>query len=109
MTAVPPVIELIFSADCPNVDLARERLRAAFSLVDRQPEWLEWERTDPDAPPHAALYGSPTVLVNGTDVSGSEATASADSCRVYPAGPGGFSRAPEVESIVAALRSAEVK
>ena len=107
MTTAAPSIELIYSADCPNVDLARKHLREALDLFGGLPEWQEWDRAQPDAPPHVARFGSPTVLVNGADVGGSAISAMADSCRVYESSSGGLARAPDVESIVAALRSTD--
>ncbi len=105
-------IELIYSADCPNVDLARNRLASAFSVLGMHPEWVEWERQDPAAPEYAVRYGSPTVLINGRDVAAGLAApgpaaasraGEADSCRVYPASAG-FDRAPSIEQLVEAMR-----
>jgi hypothetical protein len=96
-----PSVELIFSPDCPNVDLARGRLAKALSARGRPAVWTEWNRESPEAPSHVRQYGSPTVLVDGQDVSASLASA-ADSCRVY-ASDDGFDRAPSVSSLVEAL------
>ncbi len=100
-------VELIYSDDCPNVELARNRLTSAFAILGVEPEWVEWERLDPAAPEYAVAYGSPTVLVNGRDVAAGLAApgpaSEADSCRVYPE-IGGLDRAPSVELLVEAIR-----
>jgi hypothetical protein len=94
-------VELIFSPDCPNVDLARGRLTEALSILGRVPAWTEWNRESAAAPEYVRRYGSPTVLVDGRDVSASPASL-ADSCRVYPSDEG-FDRAPSVQALIAAL------
>jgi hypothetical protein len=94
-------VELIFSPDCPNVELARGRLTEALSTLGRVPAWTEWNRESPAAPEYVRGYGSPTVLVDGRDVSASPASL-ADSCRVYPSEPG-FDRAPSVRALIQAL------
>jgi len=94
-------VELIFSPDCPNVDLARGRLTEALSTLGRALAWTEWNRESSAAPEYARQYGSPTVLVDGRDVWASPASL-ADSCRVYPSDEG-FDRAPSVQALIAAL------
>ena len=94
-------VELIFSPDCPNADLARGRISEALSALGRVPSWTEWNRESPTAPAYVRGYGSPTVLVDGRDVSASPASM-ADSCRVY-ASDAGFDRAPSVQALVEAL------
>lgn len=63
-----PVIELIYDADCPNVEFAREALREALSAAGLPLRWTEWLRGSADAPKHAERYSSPTVLVDSRDV-----------------------------------------
>src|SRR5690606_32530264 len=66
--------------------------------------WLEYEAADPTLPAHARGYGSPTVLVDGADVSGAMPETSA-CCRLYQHG-GDNRGAPSVEQIVETLRKA---
>jgi len=98
------MVELIYSQECPNVANARERLLRAFSAVGITPHWQEWDRNDSASPAHAHAYGSPTILVNGRDVTGIGPSADgADACRVY-ASSGTFDGAPGVDVIANALR-----
>ena len=99
------IVELIYSSDCPNVAAARKQLLRAFAAVGAMPRWLEWDRNAPESPSHARAYGSPTILVNGCDVMGMDASADgAEACRVYVSAPGTFDGAPAVEVIARALR-----
>jgi len=102
-------VELIYSSDCPNVAAARQQLLQAFATVGATPRWLEWDRDDSTSPAHARAYGSPTILVNGRDITGMEASADgADACRVYSSAPGTFDGAPALEVIVNALRESGI-
>lgn len=97
-----PTVELIYDRDCPNVPQARENLLRALAQAGLAPRWREWDRADAGAPGHVRAYGSPTVLVNGKDVAGSD-TADAACCRIYTSGEGGHQGAPPVALIVTAL------
>jgi hypothetical protein len=101
-----PRLELIYDADCPNIDDARAQIRAALTAAGLPLEWREHDRADPDAPAYARQHGSPTVLVNDRDVAG-DTPAQAASCRIYINGQGRQQGVPPVETIVAALRAAE--
>ncbi len=96
-------VELIYDPDCPNVDSARKRLNHALTLADRPTEWTEWNQEDPEAPGHVHRYGSPTILFNGTDVSGVSQDADANNCRIYKAEDGGFQGVPSIETISSSL------
>jgi len=100
-------VELIYDRDCPNLSAAREALMRAFAQAGRRPAWTEWDRQSPASPPHAARYGSPTILVGGRDVGGAQAADQADSCRVYDHGAGGLRGVPPVDLVAAALRAAD--
>lgn len=98
-------VELIYCRECPNISLARERLLQAFAAASVTPQWQEWERNDSASPVHARAYGSPTILVNGRDVTGMEPSGDdAGACRVYAHASGTFDGAPSVDAIAAALR-----
>lgn len=101
-------VELIYFRECPNISLARERLLQAFATAGITPQWQEWERDDPASPAHARAYGSPTILVNGRDVTGMEPLREgASACRVYTLASSATDGAPNVDTITTALRETQ--
>lgn len=74
-------IELIYFQGCPHVAEARANLAAALAHAHLETPVQEWDRDDPSAPSYTRQYPSPTVLVNGRDVSGDAAEAGGASCR----------------------------
>jgi len=88
-------VELIYFSGCPNADAARRNLRAALGVTGAGSQWQEWDQNDPVAPGRIRQYGSPTILVNGRDVTGVAAGVAAAACRA--------DGAPSVELIRAAL------
>lgn len=90
-------IELAYFDGCPHADRARENLAAALGRVGLAPEWIEWDLESPSTPDRVRGLGSPTVLVDGCDVTGAEpdARVSALACRA-----GG---APTTDQIVRGL------
>jgi hypothetical protein len=100
-----PKVELIYDADCPNVEAARQQLRRAFQELSQSPAWEEWDRGAPSSPPYARQYGSPTILVDGKDVSRVSPSDGADCCRVYRSEHYGLQRVPPIETIASALRN----
>lgn len=111
--ATSPEVVIVYSPGCPNLRLARRRVRAALHASDRALHWREWSRESPDTPAFARAYGSPTVLVEGREVApatrgepGSKGAARRpDCCRLYPDGHGALEGAPSVRAIVEALRA----
>jgi hypothetical protein len=95
---MPPTVELIYFDGCPHVEPARVNLREALATLDLATDWQEWEQGDPASPPHAKQYGSPTVLVNGRDVTGVGAGVGALACRA--------DGAPSMDTIRNALEGA---
>jgi hypothetical protein len=95
--------ELIYFRGCPHVDAARTVLERAFSLLNRAPQWTEYQTDDPALPAHARGYGSPTILVDGHDVTGVGGGGSASSCRLYRDEQGRPTEVPRIEQVVAAL------
>lgn len=98
-----PKVELIYNADCPNVNGAREQLRRAFSELGVSPMWQEWDRKNPSIPPYAVHYGSPTILVDEHDVAGALPSDGPDCCRLYRDEAGPYRGVPTVQAILAAL------
>ncbi len=98
-------VELIYDVDCPAAEDARKNLRDALRHLNLPPRWTERERSSPAVPEVMRAFGSPTILVNGNDVAGTEA-AGAASCRIYRQQPGSLAAVPPVEMIAAALNRA---
>ncbi len=99
-------VELIYEKTCPNVEAARELLLGAFADIGIAPRWHEWEVGAPQAPAHVHGYGSPTILVDGKDVSGRMDTGHDYCCRVYAHRDSGNKGVPAVADVVQALNSA---
>lgn len=101
-------VELVYEKTCPNIDAARSQLSRAFAEVGITPRWQEWEVSTPQAPAHVHGYGSPTILVNGQDISGNVIAGDDYCCRVYSYEEHRNRRVPAVADIVRALRSAQL-
>ena len=100
-------VELIYDHDCPNVTKARAQLSQAFAEAGIEPGWREWQRDDPAAPNYVCGYGSPTILVNGKDVAGAQASEGISCCRLYSNSDSNLQGVPCVQLIVGALRAAD--
>jgi hypothetical protein len=97
------LIHLLYFPDCPNVGAAREALREALTRVGANWQLNELDVTDPRTPTHLSSWGSPTILIDGADVAGDDASESC--CRLYP---GSETRgAPSPRMIEAALLRAQ--
>lgn len=98
-----PRVELLYFTGCPQVDAARQALRAALEAEGLAPAWQEWNGDDARTPADRRGYGSPTVLVDGRDVA--TAPAAGDRCcRIYREGAA-LRGAPGAATIRAALRA----
>ncbi len=97
-------IELIYAPDCPHLGLARDRLASALQSTGLGAEWLEWDQADEKSPDYARAYASPTILIDGEDVSTDGLEVDALSCRLYRAEDGGVTGAPPESLIAMALR-----
>lgn len=98
-------VELVYEKTCPNIEAARAHLLRAFTEAGITPSWQEWEVTTADAPDYIHGYGSPTILVNGNDVSGDMAGGDDYCCRVYSHGEQTNKGVPAMADIVRALKS----
>ncbi len=94
-------VAILFDADCPNVDTARERVASALDRVGQPARWRELDLADPRTPAQWRGFASPTVLVDGRDVATGSSGHSA--CRLYRDADGRLDVAPSVESIAAAV------
>lgn len=90
-----PRIDLVYFEGCPNADKARENLKSAIEATGRGLTWSEWDLMSEATPDSFRGHGSPTVLVDGEDVTGDGAEAAAMACRA--------DGAPSVEVISARL------
>lgn len=88
-------IELLYFEGCPHADEARGEVRIALRLCGLPPTWREWDTTGSDTPASLKGYGSPTVLVDGLDVTGGT-SGSGIGCVV--------AGAPRADIIIAALK-----
>jgi hypothetical protein len=94
----PPLVELVYFPGCPHVEVARAALRVALERSGLAPVWQEWDQTTQAAPAHVHWLGSPTVLVDGRDVTGPRAPTAGRACRA--------DGIPTSELILAALAAA---
>lgn len=100
-----PTVELVYDRGCPNVAAARAHLLRAFVQAMLTPRWSECLIGDTAIPQHVRGYGSPTILVDGRDVSGAEPGPDA-CCRLYGTEGGRLSGVPSVSQIASALARA---
>ncbi|MEO7736125.1 MAG: mercuric transporter MerT family protein [Kofleriaceae bacterium] len=91
-------IQLLTFPDCPNAGPAREALREALreARVDVSVEEIDISHDDAAAALRA--WGSPTILIDGADVTGAKPSEGEIGCRLYTGGT------PSVAQIRAALR-----
>ncbi len=76
---MPLRVDLVFDEGCPHVERARDNLRAALRQAGLPQVWVSWRRSD-RIPDRYRGYGSPTVLVQGRDVTGMRGVASGPAC-----------------------------
>ena len=76
-----PRIELVYFEGCPNASQARENLREAVGASSQALTWSEWDLMAESTPADFRRFGSPTVLVNGEDVTGESVGTEAMACR----------------------------
>ncbi len=74
-------IELVYFDGCPNAEKARESLQAVVGAGPGAGAWSEWNLSDEATPERYRRFGSPTVLVDGEDVTGPDAGSAAMACR----------------------------
>ena len=95
-------LQLLHFSGCPTVERARAAVRDAIAAEHLDLAIEEIDVEDPAAPTWTRGWGSPTVLIDGEDVSGQPAPVllQASSCRLYAGG------APSVDVIRSRLRRA---
>lgn len=97
-------VELVYEKTCPNISAARTQLLRAFANTGITPRWQEWEVSTDDAPDYVHGYGSPTILVNGKDVTPATHDGDDMCCRIYAGNEDGHKGVPALADIVSALR-----
>ncbi len=93
--AAPPKIELLYFEGCPNAPRARENLRSVLEAMGAELSWREWDLLSDSTPAGLRAFGSPTVLIDGMDVTGRGGSGIGVACRA--------DGAPSVEQIAAKL------
>ena len=91
-------IQLLTFEGCPLAGAARVGLEAALADCGMK-EYEEIDILDPETPDELRGWGSPTILVNGADITG-RPKGNNVSCRVYP-GPEGV---PDRSEIIAGIK-----
>lgn len=97
-------VELVYDHNCPNVAEARNNLMRALALAHLPATWTEWDLSTPDAPAHVRGFGSPAVLVNAREVTGSEPSDALACCRLYQGSDHRYHGAPQPDLILSALK-----
>jgi hypothetical protein len=102
-----PDVELRWWAGCPSTERALAEVREALAELgfDGAPVRMTEIATDDEAL-SAGFAGSPTVLVNGSDVVPAAEGEIGLSCRVYRRRDGRVSPTPDPDDLRDALRSA---
>lgn len=77
-------VELVFFEGCPNVSAARTNLHEALEASGLPTGWSEWDLLSDDTPDRVSGYASPTILVDGKDVTGVGRQNTALACRTGP-------------------------
>src|SRR5882724_1863779 len=79
-------IQLLYFPDCPNVGAARDAIREALRLENRELVVEEVDVSRDDAPAWTKGWGSPTVLLDGMDAAGEAVAGDEMCCRLYKDG-----------------------
>ena len=98
--------ELIYFPGCPHVAAARQQLGRAFTEANLPAAWVEYQTDDLGLPDHARGFGSPTILVDGKEVTGATSGACSEACRLYFDETGRQVGVPPLHEIVTALKAA---
>ncbi|MFJ1551756.1 organomercurial lyase [Streptomyces sp. NPDC088246] len=97
-------ITVLTVADCPNVQPALERVTAALDGRQAQVELVEV--ADEGEAARLGMYGSPTVLIDGTDPFAPPGAVPSLSCRLYRDADGTVSGVPDESALRQALAGA---
>ena len=92
-------IQLLTFAGCPLAEAAKVELQAALAELGTV-DYTEIDILDPATPEALRGWGSPTILVDGSDITG-QPKGDDVGCRVYP----GELKVPTRAEILAAIRT----
>lgn len=92
---------LLYFADCPGWREAGRRLRLALDRVGHAGVPVDYVSVESGTA--AGFRGSPTIMVDGTDLLPGGAVSEELTCRVYR-GENGLSGVPDLADLVTALR-----
>lgn len=101
----PPRIEFLYFAACPNAPTALALLHDALRMegIASEVEMIAVETEE--AAQRYRFFGSPTIRINGVDVSPPPTSAVPTlSCRLYVQADGRFAPYPPEETLMQALR-----
>jgi hypothetical protein len=96
-------VEILYVAGCPNLAPARELVAHALEQHGVRAEVQAVLVSGDAALGHGGFAGSPTILVNGSDVE--PAPPAGMACRIYAGGKG----VPPVEAILRAIERARAE
>jgi len=91
-------IQFLAFEGCPLADAARRTLDDALASLNLS-SYEVIDLLGPDTPEDLRGWGSPTILINGRDVTGGDQGGGV-SCRVYP----GPSKVPDARMIIERIR-----
>jgi hypothetical protein len=95
-------IELLAVPDCPNIALARERVRAALNELGAFATVHEHVIDSDAEAARRGMRGSPTILIDGIDPFAEPTLPHSVSCRLY-AVDGGVQGSPSISQLVRAM------
>ncbi len=75
-------IELVYFKGCPNFSKTKAELATAMEELSIEAKIVMLDREEENIPEHALLYGSPSILINGSDLFGAKPS-KYSSCRLY--------------------------
>jgi hypothetical protein len=103
-----PDVELLWWAGCPSTDKAQAELERVIADLGLSGAYVRRTEISTDEEARArGFVGSPTILVDGADVTAPEpGEAPGLTCRVYRRRDGRMAPAPDPEDIREALRQA---
>jgi hypothetical protein len=97
------IVEILVTTDCPNEDAAIHLVGVAASALKMTPKVMLVEVTDLSEARQQRFPGSPTIRIDGRDVSPPSGAEASLSCRTTYATSHGPSGVPEFRLLIAAL------
>ncbi|MDJ1370772.1 hypothetical protein [Gulosibacter molinativorax] len=98
-------VQVVHIRDCPNTQVATERMRSALEAVGMGETPVETVLVEtPEQVAAVTFAGSPTILVDDEDLFPTGATSRDLACRVYVSETG-MAGAPSADQIADALRA----